>query len=174
MQKSSFSNRLYFLQHAPQPANADTGSHQQCHLTAFPVQHGHLPNHVSTVQVDYTHTHTRSALFHFVSEFFIVCSTQIHAGAADHRPFVLHATGQLQRRPRALPSLHVPHNDPAQQFHHQPVPVSLPHTASGFSALPAATAAPAVLSGTAPICDAATLCLLVSESVFWTLATSKL
>lgn len=47
--QSSFCNRFYFLQHAPQPANADTGSHQQCHHTAFPVQHGHLPNHVSTV-----------------------------------------------------------------------------------------------------------------------------
>ncbi len=103
-----------------------------------------------------THTHTTSlsawVLFHIVPEFFIVPSTQIHLGAADHRPFVLHATGQLQRRPRALPSLHVPHNDPTQQFHDKPVPVSLPRSASGFSALPAATAAPAVLSGMTPIC----------------------
>lgn len=82
-----------------------------------------------------------------VTEFLIVCFTQIHFGAADHQPAVLHATGQLQCRPRALPGLHVPDNDSAQHLHHKPVPVRLPHAASGFSALPAATAASAVLSG---------------------------
>lgn len=76
----------------------------------------------------------------------------IHAGTADHHPFVLHAAGQLQCRPRALPGLHVPHNDPTQHFPHKPVPVGLPHSASGFSALPAATAAPAVLSDDSRTC----------------------
>ncbi len=56
-------------------------------------------------------------LFQVRPEFFIFPSAQLHAGAADHRPFVLNATGQLQRRPRALPRLHVAHNDPTQQFH---------------------------------------------------------
>lgn len=75
---------------------------------------------------------------------------QIHTGAADHRSPVLHAAGQLQRRPRALARFHFPHHDPSQQLHEQPVPVSLPLAASGFSALPSASAAPAVLSGTPP------------------------
>lgn len=68
---SSFCNRLYFLQHAPQPANADTGSHHQCHLTAFPVQH------VSTVQLDCIHTHTHTP----------VCSTSrlISSSSPAHR-----------------------------------------------------------------------------------------
>lgn len=78
-------------------------------------------------------------------------STQIHLGAADHRPLVLHAAGQLQRRPRPLSGLHVPYNDPTQQLHLAPVAVSLPRSASGLSALPAAPAAPAVLSGTTPL-----------------------
>ena len=82
-----------------------------------------------------------------------VLSVQIHLGAADPRPVILHATGQLQRRPRALSGFHIPHHDPSQQFHHTPVPVGLPHSASGFSALPAATAAPAVLSGTVMLCE---------------------
>lgn len=95
------------------------------------------------------------ALFHIVPKFVVVPSQQIHLGAADHRLVVLHAAGQLQRRPRPLPGLHVPHNDPAQQFHREPVPVSLSDSAPGSSALPAATAAPAVLSGdaaSAPLC----------------------
>lgn len=37
-----------FPQDAPQPANADSGPHQQRHLTAFPVQHGNLSKHVGT------------------------------------------------------------------------------------------------------------------------------
>lgn len=39
---------LNFPQDAPQPANADSGPHQQRHLTAFPVQHGNLSKHVGT------------------------------------------------------------------------------------------------------------------------------
>lgn len=85
-----------------------------------------------------------------VAELFIVSSTQIQLGAANHRPSLLHATGQLQRRARALSGLHVPYYDPTQHLYHTPVPVTLPHSASGFPALPAAPAAPAVLSGTAP------------------------
>lgn len=86
--------------------------------------------------------------FPIVPKLVVVPSEQIHLGAADHCPVVLHATGQLQRRPRPLPGLHVPDSDPAEQFHRKPVPVSLPSSAPGPSALPAAPAAPAVLSGT--------------------------
>lgn len=83
------------------------------------------------------------------------CGLQIHVGAADHRTFVLHAASQLQRRPGALSGLHVLYNDPTQQFHHQPVPFCIPHTAPGFPALPAAATAAAVLSSKTAVCFAA-------------------
>lgn len=87
-------------------------------------------------------------LCYVVSNLFIVRHIQIHLGAADPRPLIPHATGQLQCRPRALAGLHVSDNDPTQQLHHAPVPVSLPLAASDLSALPAAPATTAVLSGT--------------------------
>lgn len=133
-----------FLQNASQPTNADSGSHQRL-LAAFPVQHGHLPIDVSPLTVQMS---LFVALCYVVSNLFIVCHMQIHLGAADPRPLIPHATGQLQCRPRALAGLHVSDNDPTQQLHHAPVPVSLPLAASGLSALPAAPAATAVLSGT--------------------------
>lgn len=133
-----------FLQDATQPANADSGSHQQRHLAAFPVQHGNLSKHVGAPCSD-THTHIHTRLHG--AELLLLPPAQIHAGAADHRPFIFHAAGQLQRRPRALAGLYIPYNDPTQQFHHQPVPLRLPHAASGFPALPAAAAAAALLSG---------------------------
>lgn len=73
-------------------------------------------------------------------------SLQIQLGAANH--LFYHATGQWQRRARALPRFHFPHNDPTQYLHHASGPVNLPQPASGLSALRAAPAAPAVLSGT--------------------------
>lgn len=138
-------------QDASQPANADSGSNQQRDLTAFPVQHGNLSEHVGTPCAG-THTHARTCTGVSGSSFRL----QIHVGAADHRSFILHAASQLQRRPGALPSLHVPYNDPTQQLHHQPVPLSLPHPAPGLPALPAAAAAPTVLSGKSAVCCAAT------------------
>lgn len=73
---------------------------------------------------------------------------QIQPGTANHRPLLLHAAGQLQRPACALASVHVPHNDPTQHLHHTSVPASLPLSASGLTAFPAASAATAVLSGT--------------------------